>query len=102
VASYSKQRTHHATLVGTTVDTVTLSPGSGEYFANFEVLNRDAADVLWVTYSEGTPADPAASADGAYVIPPNTAFSATIEGIASSITIKVLGDGGAYSVQLRA
>jgi hypothetical protein len=100
VASYIKQRTHHATLTGTTVDTVTLAPGSDEYFANFEVLNRDTADTLWITYGDD-PDDPVASADGAYVIPANVAFSASIEGIASSITVKILGDGGAYSVQLR-
>lgn len=83
------------------MDTVTLSPGSGEYFANFEVLNRDAADTLWITYGASTVVDPTAGADGAYVVPAGAVFSGTIEGVVNSLTVKVLGSGGDYSVQLR-
>lgn len=88
--------TAHATLTGTTVDTVTLTSP----ITRVTVINRAAAGGtdLWVTISNtGTaPADPVAAADDTYWIPPQ-GFKTFAAG--SDVQVKVLGNSNAYSVE---
>jgi hypothetical protein len=96
MATYTVNLAKHATLSGTTVDTVTLN-GAGT--GRFEVINRDGTNTAWVTYSRGgTPADPTASGDECHVLPPNSSKEFFTFG-ASALVMKILGNGGAYSVE---
>ena len=84
----------HATLTGTTVDSVTLTQG----FRSIEVINRDSTDYLWITYGASAPADPTSGGDDTLVVPPASALTIDANNRANFV-VKILGDGGAYSVQ---
>lgn len=97
MATLSGAMSKHATLSGTTVDSVTLN-GAGT--GRFEVINRDGTNTVWVTFSRtGTPVDPVASADDARVLPPNSSKEYYCFG-PNSLIVKVLGNGGAYSIEV--
>lgn len=95
MADYSVIRSAHKTLSGATVDSVRISGG----YSSVEVLNRAAgggADVYF-TIDDSTPV---VGADETYIVPAGTSLmvrsslsSATIE------TVKLIGNGNAYSVQ---
>ena len=98
MAAVAGPYTAHATLTGTTVDTVTLSGP----LQRVTVINRAAAGSadLWVTISQSAtaPADPVAEADDTYWVPAGgfKTFAATG---GDGVIIKVLGNGNAYSVE---
>lgn len=102
MATYSVTRAKNATLTGTTVDTVTIK---GTY-QKVEILNRDATNTVWVTLTPANvpnvanlPIDPVAAADEAFPVPPSTAFIYSHDGASAlSYKVKILGNGGAYSV----
>ena len=98
MAAVAGVRTAHATLAGTTVDTVTLS-GTATVIT---VINRAAAGGadMWVTFSTTStvPADPVAEADETYWIPAGGGFK-TFTDPGGGCIIKVLGNGNAYSVE---
>jgi hypothetical protein len=93
-----------ATLSTTTVDTVTLT-GKGNLLT---VVNRAASDgtTFWITYNAtaGTAATPTAAGDECYPVPPgNGAISfriRSVAAVANGLTVKILGDGHAYTVML--
>lgn len=92
----------HGTLVGATVDTVTLQyPGA----SLFEVVNRDATSTIFVTYSKsGTPATPTVGGNDTFVVPPNSAkqLAFGLTG-ASNLVVKLISSGTpAYSVEILA
>jgi hypothetical protein len=62
MASYSVDRAKHATLVASTVDTVTL----GRDFNEVEILNRDGTAAIYFTVDGSTPT---VGGDNALVIP---------------------------------
>lgn len=92
MANLTAASAKHATLTSTTVDTVTLT-GS---FQSFEVVNRHATEVLWVTYGEAAPADPTAGGDDCIFVPAAGVVTLDADG---KVVVKILGNGNAYSVQ---
>lgn len=96
MAAVAGVRTAHATLSGTTVDTVTLTGA----VRRVTVINRAAAGSadLWVTISNTAtaPSDPVSAADETYWIPPQGFKTFAASGGA---IVKVLGNGNAYSVE---
>jgi hypothetical protein len=96
MASYTPAVSCHKTLTATTADTVTLS----QAFAKVEVVNRDTADLIYVTYgaSAGDAATPVAEADGTLVVMPLSVLVLDANN-RGGFVVKVVGDGGAYSVQ---
>ena len=96
MASYSVARAAHKTLSTTTVDTVTLT----RKFRRVKVINRDNTNPIWVTYGSA-PADPVANADDIDIVMPGQTLDISMAGARTSTStnvVKVLGNGGAYSV----
>jgi hypothetical protein len=89
--------TAHATLSGTTVDTVTLSGA----LTRVTVINRAAAGGadMWVTISTTStaPSDPVAAADNTYWIP--AGGYKTFRAGGNGCIVKILGNSNAYSVE---
>jgi hypothetical protein len=92
-----------ATLSTTTVDTVTLT-GRGTILT---VINREASTGtdFWITFNAngGTAATPTAAGDECYPVMPRGSQSFRVRSVAtvaSGVTVKILGDGHAYTVQL--
>jgi len=93
-----------ATLTTTTVDTVTLT-GKGNLIT---VINREASTetTFWVTYNTvgGTAVTPTAAGAECYpVAPGNGSISfrvRNVAGVANGRTVKILGNGHAYTVML--
>lgn len=95
MAAQTAIKTQHATLSTTVVDSVTLS-GAVRQIA---VTNRDGSNVAWVTVGSA-PADPVASADETFVIPVSSRKVVWVSSRArSNMVVKILGNGGAYSVE---
>lgn len=96
MASETGPQSAHATLAGTTVDTVTLTAP----ITRVSVINRAIAGGadLWVTYSLTgvAPVDPVAAADDTFWIPPGGFKSFYAR---SGIIFKILGNGNPYSVE---
>lgn len=104
MATISDARSIHATLTTTTVDIANLT----QFWDAIEVTNRDSTNTVFVRF-DGT--DPVAEAEGTFVVPPGSAkvFRSSIvnqAGVPGSTTlatmchpVKVLGNGGAYSVE---
>lgn len=95
MASISKAAAAHATLTGTTADTVTLTQG----FNAVEVINRSTAGIS-VTYGANA-ADvptPTLLGDNTLYVPPGAVVTLDANG-RGNFTVKVVGDGDAYSVQ---
>lgn len=80
----------HATLSGTTADTVTLS-GDGSVLA---ICNHHATEKLWARF-DGTVA--VALADETYVILPGQ--TKVFEGGYANRPVSVVGNGNVYSVE---
>lgn len=107
MASYSVALCKHATLSGTTVDTVTITDAT-----TIDVCNDAAAGGtnLYVTVGIGTaPSDPTSGGDNTYMVPPGGwstfAASSLFTGYGVSpgqypdIVVKVLGNNNAYRVE---
>lgn len=103
MATISDPKSIHATLTGTTVDIANLQ----QFWDAVEVTNSDGVNNVWVRF-DGT--DPVAAAEGAFIVPPGSAkvFRGVMNqaGVPGSTTlatmccpVKVLGNGGAYSVE---
>ena len=92
MASYSAVRAAHATLVATTVDTVTLT---GSY-ARVEVRNRSTGDIF-LTLDGSTPT---VAGNETLVVPANSVGSfPNVAGISAPVTVKLISSGTpAYSV----
>ena len=103
MATYTKTRTMHATLVAATVDTVTLSVVS----STVEVVNRGATGDIFLTL-DGTA--PTVSGDDTFVVAANTArvFGNPLgivdapHGDTPTTTVKLISSGTpSYSVLAR-
>lgn len=81
--------TQHATLSGTTADTVTFS-GSGSSLC---ITNRDATNTLYFTMNGATAV---AAADETYVVLPLQAKVVRFNGN----VISIVGNGGGYSAEI--
>jgi hypothetical protein len=94
MATIVGNRTEHATLTATTVDTVTLNAPQ----TKVKVVNRHATEVLWVTISRtGTaPADPTIGGDDTYFVAPANGSETFYS--RSGVIVKVLGNGNGYSI----
>lgn len=103
MAAQTAVLTQHATLSGTTVDSVALSGGPTEV----TVFNHAAAGGtnLYVTVAFGSTVaavtDPVAAADETYVVVPGgfVTFREPNKAKYASVVVKVLGNGNAYTVQ---
>lgn len=103
MAAQTAVLTQHATLSGTTVDSVALSGGPTEV----SVLNHAAAGGanLYVTYGFGTAVasltDPVAAADETYVVVPGgfITFFEPNKTRRAIVSVKIIGNGNAYSVE---
>lgn len=97
MATISKATAAHATLSGTTVDTVTITGGYGAV----EVANRSGATTLYVTVDVGTaPTAPTAAGDDTFFVPPGTTLliDTQKDGISGGTVVKIIGNGNDYSV----
>lgn len=101
MAAQTAVTAQHATLSGTTADTITLSGR----ITCVDVLNRAAAGgadmYANIAWSGATPTAPAALADDTRVIPAGgfITFQYQNGGIDASIVVQVVGNGNAYSVE---
>lgn len=95
MASYSVIRAKHATLSSTTADSITLSfPGQEIIVTNFDGTNK-----LYVTWDGTTPT---AAADDSFVVPISSSKTLKrTKGFSGSTVVKVVGNGGAYSVEMQ-
>lgn len=64
-ASYTMNRTHHATTILSIVDTIT--PANGLVCVQYKVMNFSNTRLFWRT--DGT--NPAVDQDGSFVVPPS-------------------------------
>jgi hypothetical protein len=93
MATDSHAKSVHNTLSGTTADTVTITG-----FDRIQIINRDAEDLLYVSYnSTDTPTTAVAAADGTDVVLPLGFIEVDANGTEGG-AVSVVGDGGAYSV----
>lgn len=95
MAAYSELVSKHATLSGTTVDSVTLTKA----FGKVEVLNRGTG-TLYVTTGNSVSGttDPTAAGDDTTVVPAGACVELDANG-RTGFTVKIIGNGDAYSVQ---
>lgn len=98
MAAVSGSRSCHATLTGTTADTVTLT-GCEEYV---EVVNHHATETIYFTYvwtedSNPAPTTAVALADETIAVLPGAASVFPARG--PGIQLSVVGNGNIYSVQ---
>jgi hypothetical protein len=91
MTSYSVARAKHATLSGTTVDTVTVTGAHEE----IEVLNRSGAADLYVTTDGSVPV---AGADNTDIVPVGTSLVLRASAGEGGTVVQILGNGNAYSV----
>lgn len=91
MASYSSKNGTHKTLTGTTVDTITLT----KRWHSVVITNFDGTNKLYVTF-DGVTA-PTAAGDDTYVVP--TSYSKVFKFRNAVTVIKIIGNGGAYSVE---
>lgn len=93
MAAQTAVYSQHATLSGTTADSVTLSYRGGSELA---VTNRDAATALYFTYNGATAV---ADADETFVVLPLQTKVIKAKGIDIGV-VSVVGNGNAYSVEV--
>jgi hypothetical protein len=96
------------TLTGTTVDTITVTPTAGA-MSVVRIINRDGAGTtLWVTAGY-TPAsgngqtvpNPTAGGSNCHPVPDGEWWALDFRsGYYDVVTVKVLGNGGAYTVEV--
>lgn len=98
MASISGNLCEHATLSGTTVDTLTLSGPMTRCTVNNKAA-AGGADIYF-TYSctSTAPAAPTASGDDTYWVPPGGWKSFDVLG-GGGVIVKIIGNGNAYSVE---
>jgi hypothetical protein len=100
VASHTAVTAQHATLSGTTADTITLSGA----VTSVDVLNRAAAGgadmYANISWHGATPTAPVAAADDLQYIPAGgyCTFTYSGGGTDSSVVVQVVGNGNDYSV----
>lgn len=96
MASYTVEQVANETLTGATVDDVTVEGG----WPAVEVVNRDAAEALWVTVGTGeAPDDPAVAGDNVLpVMPSERVVVYRGRRRDQDLVVKLIGDGNAYSV----
>jgi hypothetical protein len=95
MAAKTPARSVHATLSGTTADSITWT-GGGPY-GTVNVQNRDGTNVLYVRF-DGTTA--VAAADGTYAVAVNSTRTFNLQGTAPYPgVLSVVGNGGGYSVE---
>lgn len=93
MAVYEVITSKHATLAGTTVDTVTVTGPS----SSVDVMNRAGSGYLTVVAANGsTPVDPTALADNTEIVP--VGGKVTFKNGAGNFVVKILGNGNEYSV----
>lgn len=92
MASYSAARAVHKTLTGTTVDTVTLASSAD----SVEVINRSGTDPLYVTVNGDVPT---AAGDNTHIVLAGGFKEIPVPPTGSSIVVKVIGNGNAYTVE---
>jgi hypothetical protein len=101
VASHTAVTAQHATLSGTTADTITLSGA----VTHVDVLNRAAAGgadmYANISWYGATPTTPVAAADDLRIIAPGgfVTFEYDGGGVDTSVVVQVVGNGNAYSVE---
>jgi hypothetical protein len=91
MAAQTAVTAQHATLSGTTADTVTFS-AKGDTIA---VTNRDAATSLYFTYNGATAVS---LADDTFVVLPLQTKTIKAKGVGVGV-ISLVGNGNAYSVE---
>ena len=96
MASYTVATGLRKTLSTTTVDTVTFGPVPAG--ARYVIDNEDDTNALTVTLDGTTPT---AGGDNMFYVAPGKAREfINSRGDNKTITIKIIGNGGTYSVQL--
>lgn len=101
MASYTATRAKHATLSGTTADTVTIgTAGSLTQLAICEVFNRDASVGLYFTLSRGAtaPTTATSAADNSFYVGPSSSLAVSLPNATPIFAVSVVGNGNAYSV----
>lgn len=92
MAAYEEAFSKHATLTGTTADTVTIT----NRFRYLEVINRDAETPLYVTQNPAlAPTTAVGAADDTFYVPPGG--SKVVKYLAGKLS--VVGSSNAYSVE---
>jgi len=97
MATVTVTQNAHATLSGTTIDTVNLTGGGS---TGVRVGNRAGTAALWVTVGATLPADPSASADKTYVVPAGLWRQINFDAGNAGYFVKVLGNGNDYTVEI--
>lgn len=100
MATYPVEYAKHATLTGTTVDTVQVS----RWCSSVEISNRSGSGALYVTWRQGVVdpsavTDPVAAAAGTDVVP--VGMVVTLDIPVGPVTVKIVGAGAGgndYSV----
>jgi len=95
VAAYTVVKSKVATLIGATVDTVTMSGALPGY--HLLVSNTSGTGVISVTIDGSTPT---VGGDDAFHVSAGTTIDVAIVSSSSSISVKVIGAGNGYIVQL--
>lgn len=91
MASFSVDRSKHATLTADAVDTVTLG-----YRGTVEVLNRSASDYIYFTNDDSAPA---VDGDDTFVVGPGQSLLVGASNVGSNEVVKLISAGAAaYSV----
>lgn len=101
MASHTAVTAQHATLSGTTADTITLS-GAVTYVTVLNRAGAGGADMYAnISWFGATPTAPVAAADDLRIIPPGgyVTFAYLGGGTDTSIVVQVVGNGNAYSVE---
>lgn len=90
MATETHAKSIHATLTGTTADTVTITG-----YDVVDIINRSATEPLWVRYEgDASPTTAVAAADGTDYVAPNGFLRVD----AGQGGISIVGNGNAYSV----
>ncbi len=93
MANYSVNRAKSATLVASTVDTITF-PAFGTYSANtVKVINRDTTNPIFFVADGSTPT---VAGDDCYCVPPGGSAVITLSGGAVKV---ISGFASPYTVQ---
>lgn len=95
MASITKAKAAHATLTGTTADTVAITG-----YDRVAVINRSATEPLWVAWEgDASPVTAVAAADDVeYVAPGVGSFIELDANGTGGGKLSVVGNGNAYSV----
>lgn len=90
MATETHAKSIHATLSGTTADTVTITG-----YDLVDIINRSSSEALWVAYEgDASPTTAVAAADGTDYVAPGGFLRVD----AGKGGISVVGNGNAYSV----